>query len=246
MSSVSTKIVFQAILKTDQFASQVVKLGGVFPEIEIELADSNSGLHLFKIAKLLPHFGQEMIASAVAEGEIQIDLFWNILAYIRDTSICPLGTILYEANGQVIEFNPPSRPSLVATLTGVAGNAWFDDKVEQFHKPFNLDLLKRFNFARGIQEPIGKFISLYSLLLSRCKDSQHSVDKLIVGVEPNIAQSLSPKSGKPETIFTRLRNELAHHRTGGSVVQTHREIQIHSSRFEWIVKVIAQRELNAV
>ncbi len=106
MASISTKIVFPAILETDQFASQSVRLGGVFPEIEIEQVDSSTGLHHFKISKILPHYGVNVIASAVAESELQIDHFWNILAYVRNTIIRPTGRVFYVVNEKLQEFAP--------------------------------------------------------------------------------------------------------------------------------------------
>ena len=246
MTTVTTKIVFPAVLAVYQFESQVVKLGGVFPEIEIENIDSLAGLHYFKIAKVLPHYGETMIASAVAESESEIDVFWNILAYVRDTSIKATGQIFYEVDGNLQEFHPRPKTSLTASLVGRAGDRWFDDKIPQFHKSYNYDLLKRFNYSRSIEEPIGKFLSLYSLLSSLCEDRQAEIDKLIEGVDGNIGKCFSPKTGKPETLFTRLRNELAHHRIGNSVMEDDRNVEIHLQRFEWIVKVIIGRGIELV
>lgn len=248
MTTVTTKIVFPAVLAVDQFFTQVVRLGGIFPEIEIVIIDSSTGLHHFKIAKVLPHFGSAMIASAVAESESQIDLFWNILAYGRDTNIKATGQVFYEVNGNLQEFNLKPKSSSTATFVGVgmASEQWFNDKGPQFHKKYNYDLLKRFNFSKAIEEPIGKFVSLYSLLSSQCGDQQTEIDKLIEGVDSNVGKSLSPKTGRPETIFTRLRNELAHHREGTSVVETHRSVEVHLQRFEWIVKVIVGRRIEVV
>lgn len=179
MAIVTTKIIFPAILEVDQFSTQVVRLGGVFPEIEIELVDSSTGLHYFKIAKSLPNFGENMVASAVADGELQIDLFWNILSYVRDTTLRSTGDVLYEVDGTARLFNPPVRSWPTAKVVAIASEHWFDDKIPLFHKQYDLDLLKRFNFSRAIREPIGKFVSLYSLLLSRCQDNQTETDKLI-------------------------------------------------------------------
>ena len=245
MSTVTTKIIFPAVLDVDQFVTQVVRLGGIFPEIEIELIDSATGLHHFKIAKVLPHFGLSVVASAVAESELQIDMFWNILSYICDTTtIHTTGQVLYEVNGIPQGFNPVTRPLTAKIISGFS-EKWFDDKAHLFHKEYDLDLLKRFNFSRAIEEPIGKFISLYSLLASRCNDRQDDIDKLIENVEPNVSKSYSPK-GKTETIFTRLRNELAHYRKGISVIETHKNIEVHLPRFEWIVKVIVQKDIEII
>ena len=136
MTTVTTKIVFPALLPEYQFETQVVQLGGIFPELEIENIDSSSGLHHFKIAKVLPHYGREMIASAVAESESQIDLFWNILAFIQDTKIKATGQVFYEVNGNLQEFNPKRKTS-TAHLTVTASHLWFDVNAPEFHKTFN-------------------------------------------------------------------------------------------------------------
>ncbi|PSJ16087.1 hypothetical protein [Nitrosomonas supralitoralis] len=242
MAIVAIKIIFSAILEVNQLETQAVKLGGVFPEIEIEQVDSNTGLHYFKIAKSLPHLGPTMIASAVAESELQIDLFWNILSYVGDMTLRNTGKVLYEANGTFEEFNPPVNQTSIHGVAILTEN-WFKSSIPLFHKKYDLDLLKRYNFSREIQEPIGKFISLYSLLSSRCKDSQVETDKLIKSVEPNVAIDISPIKKRQETIFTKLRNELAHNRKDSSVIETHRNIILHLPRFEWIVKVIVQRDI---
>jgi hypothetical protein len=242
MSAIVTKIIFPAVLEDGGFVTQVVKLGGIFPIIEIEVIDLKSGLHYFKIEKSMPHLEPNMIASVVAESELQIDLFWNILAYIRDIIIRSTGQIMYETNGEIREFNPIHPPS-TCRMTHAVGNKWFEDKADLFKKEYDLDLLKRFNYSRAINEPIGRFVSLYSLLLSLENDKQEMVDERIEKEEPNVGKSLSPRTNKPETIFTRLRNELAHDRRGCSITKTHKEIDLHLPRFEWIAKKIVRRKI---
>ena len=151
------------------------------------------------------------------------------------------GKVLYEVDGEAREFNPAPKKSLGGGKRGL-NVKWFDDKAPMFHKKYDLDLLKRLNFSMAIEEPIGKFVSLYVLLTSRCKnDSQEEADKLIEKEYPNVGKSISPKTSLPETIFTRLRNELSHNRAGNSVIATHRSIELHLPIFEHIVKSIIER-----
>ena len=76
------------------------------------------------------------------------------------------------------------------------------------------------------------------MLLSEAEDKQAEVDRLILQFDPNTQQTASPKDGKLETLYTRLRNELAHVRSTTTVFSTHDEIELHLHRFQWIVKSI--------
>jgi hypothetical protein len=232
-----TQIVFPAILSIDQFDTQSVSLSPTYPIISIVLVDSASGLHEFKIPKILPHQHPSVLLSAVAEAKSQIEHFWTVLAFVRDTTIQPTGEVFYEYNNQRHEVTP-KRSSNSARLVGVAGDGWFPLNRDALTASYDLERIKRLNFACGISEPIGRFVALYALLLSEAKDSQKEVDRLILDFEPNTQQTASPKDQKLETLYTRLRNELAHVRTTASVFSTHDEIELHLQRFEWIVKSI--------
>jgi hypothetical protein len=234
-----TQIVFPAVLEVDQFATQQVELGATFPSISIVLIDSANGLHDFKIDKMLTHQHPSVLDSAVAEAKLQIEHFWTVLAFVRDTIIRPTGDVFYEFNGQRNQFNR-KRSGSSAKLAGVAGAEWFDVNKSQLLAHYDLDRVKRLNFACSVPEPIGRFVALYSLLLTIGNDRQSEVDKLILGIEPTTHQTVPPKPGQLETLYTRLRNELAHDRQTATLFSTHEEIQLHLKRFEWIVKLIVR------
>lgn len=119
-----TQIVFPAVLQFDQFASQQVELGARFPSIAIVLVNSAEGLHDFKIEKQLPHTHPSVLDSAVAEAKLQIEHFWTVLAFVRDTIIQPTGDVFYELSGQRHQFNRKSSNSS-AKLVVAAGACWF-------------------------------------------------------------------------------------------------------------------------
>lgn len=233
----ATKIVFPAVLGVDQFDTQDVLLSPNFPTISIALIDSADGLHEFKISKLLPHQHPSVLLSAVAEAKSQIEYFWTVLAFVRDTVISPTGEVFYEFNNQRHDVYP-RRSSSTARLVQAVGSRWFDLNKDALTAPYDLERLKRLNFACGIPEPIGRFVALYALLLSEAGDSQPGVDRLIMEFDPNTQQTPSPKNGKLETLYTRLRNELAHVRPTSNVFSTHKEIELHLQRFQWLVKSI--------
>lgn len=232
-----TKIVFPAVLGVDQFDTQEVVLTPNFPTIEIALVDSAAGLHEFKITKLLPHTHPSVLLSAVAEAKSQIEHFWTVLAFVRDTVIRPTGEVFFEFGSQRREVYP-RRSGTHARAVGVAGDGWFEANKVAMTAFYDLERLKRLNFACGIAEPIGRFVALYALLLSEAGDSQSEVDRLILEFDPNTQQTRSPKNGKLETLYTRLRNELAHVRTTANVFSTHDEIELHLQRFQWLVKLV--------
>lgn len=106
----------------------------------------------------------------------------------------------------------------------------------------DLSTLRMFYDSATITEPIGRFISLYTLMLHYCsdgqKDSQAKVDKAILSIDPTVAQFKSPPKFKGyETIFTRLRNELSHKRDGVDILETHNQVHRNINRFEQIVKI---------
>ncbi len=232
-----TRIVFPAVLAVDQFGTQEVSLSPNFPAISIVLVDSTSGLHEFKISKFLPHTHPSVLLSAVAEAKSQIEHFWTVLAFVRDTTIRPTGEVHYEFGNQRHAVYP-RQSTCSAHAVGVAVSGWFELNKDAMTAPYDLERLKRLNFACGIAEPIGRFVALYALLLSEAGDSQTEVDRLILEFDPNTQQTPSPQSGRFETLYTRLRNELAHVRATSTVFSTYDEINLHLPRFQWLVKSV--------
>jgi hypothetical protein len=247
MSLVPIKIVFSAQLGSSPIESHTVILGGTYPDIEIESPDHSDGLHYFKIKKTVPHHGEAMLKSVATEAAAEIEVFWNVLSYLRDSLIHPSGIVQYEHEGQLRPIDRPIGPETRATLNVVASASarWFKLNAPLFHKRYNYDILKRLNFARSLEDPISRFLSLYAMLSSVADDNQQQIDKLIRTEEPTVACSPSTRGSRHETIFTRLRNELAHHREGVSVFATHEEIRLHVGRFEWLVRRILEARIEA-
>jgi len=239
-----TQIIFRAVSEFDQFDSEDVSIGGPFPPISISLVDSASGLHEFKISKNLPHQHPTVLDSAVAEATMQMEHFWTVLAFVRDAVIRPTGDVFYEFSGERYRVNSPA-PNMRAKLVGVARSEWFTTNKEMLCANYDLDLVKRLNFAVGLPEPIGRFISLYQLLLSVEGDKQCKVDQRILEFDPTTSRTPSERSSKTfETLYTRLRNELAHVRKTATIFSTHKEVQLHLARFECIVKSIIRKKVQ--
>lgn len=87
-----------------------------------------------------------------------------------------------------------------------------------------------FRSARLSTGPVEEFMFLYALLLDLLGDEQKSVDAFVKTVEPAVALTPSPKrQGTTETMYTRLRNELAHKRVGTDLAATKKEMALRLS-----------------
>jgi hypothetical protein len=97
-----------------------------------------------------------------------------------------------------------------------------------------------FYFALNLTDSISKYMILYYIILSICNDRQKEVDKFILKCEPNVPtfKRYKPQNNHyrnqqiynnvkeiPETIYTRLRNQVAHTSSSNTIEQTRNEIQ---------------------
>ena len=82
-----------------------------------------------------------------------------------------------------------------------------------------------FRSALQATSPVEEFMLLYNLLLMLHNDSQADVDSFILREEPGVPTMPSPRNpGAMETVYTRLRNEVAHRRPGVKLENTRTEI----------------------
>lgn len=99
--------------------------------------------------------------------------------------------------------------------------------------------------ARQSESPVAEFMHLYNILLMLYDDKQQDVDAFIIREDPAVPQTPFLHRGRRrmETIYKRLRNELAHkragvnldntkaemaNRVGGLIALTKRAIELHS------------------
>jgi hypothetical protein len=86
-----------------------------------------------------------------------------------------------------------------------------------------------FGLFRSARQSMGsaeEFMTFYHILLMLFNDSQSNVDNFIISEEPAVPQSQRPGRGSTviETIYTRLRNELAHKRAGINLNNSKKEM----------------------
>lgn len=99
-------------------------------------------------------------------------------------------------------------------------------------------MVKLFRNSLLSADPVTRYLLLYNVLLFANSDKQKELDKSILTIDSSIETTPSPRDNKPETIFTRLRNEIAHARNGVAYQQTISEIKEHLSKFTDIVKQV--------
>ena len=97
--------------------------------------------------------------------------------------------------------------------------------------------LSLYRFSVKQKDPVAKFMFLYNILLLLYNDSQKDLDAYVRRCNPNIQQSPRPdKIHIIETIYTRLRNEVAHCRSSVLPEHTSKEIADNIISFQEIVK----------
>lgn len=126
-------------------------------------------------------------------------------------------------------------------------------EVKQLLEQKNHNRLTYYNLfysALNFKDPLSKFMALYSIVLSLCKDSQgkdsqEKVDQFILAFQPSIMTN-SPhrlrRSGVPETIYTRLRNEVGHIRPHTTIEQTEQEMEKNLNGLILVVKELISRQ----
>lgn len=98
--------------------------------------------------------------------------------------------------------------------------------------------LSLYRFSANQKDPLARYMFLYNILLLLNGDSQKNVDEFIRANDSGVSQS--PRPDKPnviETIYTRLRNEIAHCRNSAVPEHTIKEIVDNIASFQAVVKV---------
>lgn len=101
--------------------------------------------------------------------------------------------------------------------------------LEQLKKRYNKfrqsSSLRVYSSAIQQEDPIARFMFLYNIILTLSGDRQAEVDRNIRFLAPDTPETPSPiKKNIQETIYTRLRNEIAHNRVGADFGSTSNEV----------------------
>ena len=104
-----------------------------------------------------------------------------------------------------------------------------------------ISYFEMFKSTMAMNETISKFMLLYFIALSICNDKQEKVDKKILRHQPSTPTNEPYGRRKtPETIYTRLRNEIGHRRPGTSIEGTRKEMQANLNGLMNAVKYLIE------
>lgn len=113
----------------------------------------------------------------------------------------------------------------MTTTFGTATCKSLQHFVVQYHESNSVPMtlyVKTFD----INDPMSKFMILYLTMAILHGDNQANIDNFIIKIAPDTKLYDSPLSKvKQETIYTKLRNEIAHHRNGVNIQSTITQIE---------------------
>jgi len=211
-----------------------------FKNIRLKPIDSNSDEYHILIKKNITSAHPNQLKPVFTESTLESEKFVYIFSSAADVKIFNFECIGYFKEDKLFPlkqvFSDGIKVTVSAKLTVIAGEPSVQKIKEKMKADYDLPSLQMFYDSATVKEPIGRFISLYTLLLHYCSNNQNSVDQAILSVDPTISQFRSPHNKGYETIFTKLRNELSHKRENVNILKTHDEIRLNIDRFEQIVK----------
>jgi hypothetical protein len=174
------------------------------------------------------------------ETSVEADMFKYIFSVASDIKIFDFECIGYYHNDQLVSYNNIFGGCITISSANLIHNpdeAFVKAAIKKkMHSKYDLPSIQMFYDAATIIEPIGRFISLYTLLLHKFDDVQKKVDEAILEVDPTVGQIKSPHNNGYETVFSKFRNEMSHKREGTNILETQKEIKLNLDRFEAIVK----------
>jgi hypothetical protein len=218
-----------------------------FKNILLRQIDENNYRYELLIRKNTYSTAETQLRAIFNESSIEADKFKYIFSVAADVKIFDFECIGYYHNDQLVNLNSifnsgGIRLSVSVTATVTAGEPSITALKEKMKLTYDMPSIQMFYDAATIIEPIGRFISLYTLLLHKYEDNQKAVDDAILSVDSTVGQFKSPFIKGYETVFSKYRNELSHKRDGTNILETHNEIKLNLDRFEEIVKILVNNK----
>jgi len=172
----------------------------------------------------------------------EVQQFIDVLSFEFDSPISSLrhsGHSLKKDDGSGLSQVSASFASLwdIAEATLKPGS----HSLSQFKKRFKdhrlSSSMRLYSSAIQQEDPIARFMFLYNIILTLSGDLQATVDSNILEVSPDTPITVSPfKTDIEETLYTRLRNEIAHNRVGAEFGATSNEVRSSVQGLGKIVK----------
>lgn len=211
-----------------------------FKNIALKSIDEDNCRYELLIKKNIYSSSDTHLKAIFSEASTEAERFKYLFSVAADIKIFNFECLGYYQNDQLVRyrgiFGSGAKASIHATLRLTAGEPQVKGIKERMQEKYDLPSIQMFYDAATVMEPVGRFLSLYTLLLHKYDDDQKTVDEAIVGADPTVAQFRSPHAKGYETVFSKLRNEMSHKREGINILETQNEIKLNVDRFEAIVK----------
>ena len=211
-----------------------------FKNIVLRSIDENNCRYELLIRKNICSSSDTHLRAIFNEASTEAEKFKYVFSLAADVKVSEFGCLGYYRNGQLVAygsiFGNGLRISCHGTVILTAGEPQVKKIKEKMQAKYDLTSIQMFYDAATVVEPVGRFISLYTLLLHKFADNQTIVDEAILRIDPTVAQFRSPHAKGYETVFSKLRNEMSHKREGINILETQNEIKLNIDRLEAIVK----------
>lgn len=203
------------------------------PKIEIESADGGEIRALVHVTGVPDDDEAERLATAAFDAvadqlafQYQVAVENSRCGDVHLTPIDPAPNTLYASTGRV---RLTGHSALLAIGLSRVAVERLKQELES-PAPVGQAMYGLFRIAMRAVSPIEKFLLLYHILLAllpddKGEDSQREVDAFIRQEQPGVACTPHPRWPQTtETIYSRLRNEIAHRRPGVDLKTTRSEI----------------------
>jgi len=189
-------------------------------KVEVEGPNGDKILSTVHLASVATQEDGKAIATKVNEDALNRISFFHAVAIENGQSTSaqfsplspqPAGRLVPATGNYAFTGYPPN---LVVGITAATLKAELEQSSPPGGQHFGL-----FRSARQSMSPVEEFMHLYHILLMLFDDSQGHVDDFIRRKDPAVSQTQDPRKGPGvmETVYTRLRNEFGHRRSGVNV-----------------------------
>jgi len=236
------QIAYRLKIKGNQFNEiNFFDVSPEFKNIILKPIDHAKEIYELHISKQVYSTSPSALKPIFDEATLEAKKFVYVFSLAADVKIFEFECLGYYHHHKLIGYNNifsnGIKFSVSAKAIVIAGEENVKKIKDRMKEEYDLATLQMYYDSATIIEPIGRFISLYALLLHKFSDSQKNVDKAILSIDPTVSQFRNPLNADIyETIFTKLRNELSHKRDGVNILKTHEEVKANISRFEKVVK----------
>ena len=208
---------------------------------------------------VLENIHDQIISAAVTASETQLTIKFHTVDVLDDDeenamnniAFCCFTSMAYKydfclRNMRRSGSTLPKRDETLSTVVNTVGIRW---NIETPKKSIegdvssllvqaistnehDIQMLHQFIAAKSEVDTVSRFMLLYNLALQLNSDSQRILDQSILGIDPRCIVSPSPQFNRKETIYTRLRNQVAHYRDNTNFQATRNEIDGVVNKFQ--------------